>query len=386
MTDAREKLVYLVATEESGDRLGSALMRTLREKLGGNVRFAGVGGRTMAAEGLTTLFPIEELSIIGLAAVVKSLPLILRRLRETADAAVAARPDVVVLIDSPDFNLRLAKRIRARSKDLPVVAYVSPSVWAWRSGRAKAMRGSVDHVMALLPFEPEVHRRLGGPPCSYVGHPLIERLDVLRPNAEEAQRRNAQPPVLLALPGSRRSEIFHHMKIFGETLGQLRAGGAEFELVVPIMPHVEAAVLEAVKDWPVKPRVVIGEAEKTAAFRSARAALAKSGTVTLELAIAGVPMVAAYKAGAVEAWIITKIIRTSTVILANLVVGDNVVPEFIQNDCTAEKLAPALRDILLDTPQRQRQVDAFARLDTIMSTGGRTPSECAADMVLAAMR
>ena len=375
--------VFLIATEESGDRLGANLMKVLRQRLGGAVRFEGVGGQSMAHEGLASLFPIEELSIMGFSAVLRQLPMILRRIRQTADAVTQASPDILVIIDSPDFTHRVARRVRARDPSLPIVDYVSPSVWAWRPGRARAMLGYVDHVLALLPFEPKVYRRLHGPPCSYVGHPLVEQIDMLRPDADEQRRRHGQPPVVLVLPGSRRGEISHHMAVFGETLGLL---DLPFEPVLPTMPHLQDVIREGVKSWPVQPRIIVGEQEKKAAFRSAHAAFVKSGTVTLELALAGVPMVAAYKVGAVEAWILRRAIRGSSVILANLVIGENVVPEFLQQDCTAAKLAPALRDILGDSPLRRRQTEAFAGLDAIMSTGGQPPSARAADIVLTTMR
>ena len=380
------RTIFMIATEESGDRLGANLMKVLRQRLGGAVRFVGIGGQSMAREGLSSLFPIEELSIMGLAAVVKQLPMILRRIGQTADAVIDSSPDILVIIDSPDFTHRVARRVRARDPSIPIVDYVSPSVWAWRPGRARAMRAYVDHVLALLPFEPDEYRTLRGPPCSYVGHPLIEQTGTLRPGIEEQRRRDQQPPVLLVLPGSRRSEIRHHMAVFGETLGRLQAEGVAFEPVLPTMPHLQQAVADAVKSWPVQPKVVIGEQEKRAAFRIARAALAKSGTSTLELALAGIPMVAAYRGGAIEAWVIQSAIRASSMILANLVIGENVVPEFIQKNCTAEKLAPPLREILADSSARRRQVEAFARIDTIMSTGDQPPSARAADIVLATMR
>jgi lipid-A-disaccharide synthase len=378
--------LFLIATEESGDRLGANLMRVLRQRLGDAVRFEGVGGQAMAREGLVSLFPIDHLSIIGLSAVAQRLPMILRYIRQTANAALQAAPDALVVIDSPDFTHRVARRVRARDRSIPIVNYVSPTVWAWRPGRARAMRGYIDQVLALLPFEPEEYRRLHGPPCTYVGHPLTEQIATLRPGPEEQARRDAQPPVLVVLPGSRRSEITHQMAVFGEALGLLVAGSAPIELVLATVPHLHEAVREAVRSWPVQPRIVVGDQDKKAAFRIARAALAKSGTVTLELALAGVPMVAAYKAGAVEAWIAKRVIRSASVILANLVVGENVVPEFIQQDCTAEKLAAALRDVLADTPARQRQIDAFATIDRIMSTGAQSPSARAADIVLETMR
>ena len=378
--------IFLIATEESGDRLGANLMKVLRQRLGGAVQFEGVGGRAMAIEGLNSRFPIEELSIIGLAAVVRQLPAIMRRIRETTDAVIAAAPDILVIIDSPDFTHRVAKRVRAKAPHIPIVDYVSPSIWAWRPGRARAMKPYIDHVLALLPFEPRAYEELHGPPCSYVGHPLTEQIAQLRPNALERERREANPPVLLILPGSRRSEIKHHMTAFGMTLTRLQAEGVAFEAVLPTMPHLEEAIAAALKYWNVQPRVVIGEDEKRAAFRIAHAALAKSGTVTLELALSGVPMVAAYRTGAMEAFVLRRAIRVNSVILANLVVGENVVPEYLQENCRSERLLPALRDVLSDTPLRRKQLEAFARIDSIMSTGSPPPRVRAADIVLATMR
>jgi len=380
-----ERRIFLVATEESGDRLGAALMKALRQRLGDAVRFSGVGGRAMAAEGLVSLFPIEELSIVGFAAVVQGLPKILRLIRQTTDAVVGAAPDVLVIIDSPDFTHRVARRVRARDPAIPIVDYVSPSVWAWRPGRARAMRSYVDHVLALLPFEPEEYRKLRGPPCSYVGHPLIEQLSSLRPNPEEKRRRDAEPPVLLVLPGSRRGEIRHHLEVFGAALGRLQAEANGFDLVLPTMPHLESMVRDGVAAWPVKPQIVVGEAEKRAAFRMASAALAKSGTVTLELALSGIPMVTAYRVGAMEAFILRRAIQVSSVILANLVIGEDVIPEYLQENCTPENLVQALTEVLTETSLRRRQLEAFARLDEIMSTS-KQPSALAAEIVVATMR
>jgi len=382
----RRKIIFLIATEESGDRLGAGLMKVLRQRLGDAVLFEGVGGLAMASEGLTSLFPIEELSIVGFAAVVRRLPRIMRLIRQTVDAVMQTSPDALVIIDSPDFTHRVARRVRSRDQSIPIIDYVSPTVWAWRPGRARAMVSYIDHVMALLPFEPEAYRRLRGPPCTYIGHPLIDQLASLRPNAEERARREAENPLLLVLPGSRRSEVRHHMAIFGETLALLSAEGIAFEPVLPTTPQLEEIIRENVKGWQVQPRIAVTEAEKRTAFRSARAALAKSGTVTLELALAGVPMVAAYRVGAVEAFILRRAIKVQSVILANLVIGKEVVPEFLQENCTAEALAKSLREVLTDTPLRRRQVEAFATLDSVMSTDGAPPSLRAAEIVLAAMR
>ena len=382
----RRKIIFLIATEESGDRLGAGLMKVLRQRLGDAVLFEGVGGLAMASEGLTSMFPIEELSIVGFAAVVRRLPRIMRLIRQTVDAVMQTSPDALVIIDSPDFTHRVARRVRSRDQSIPIIDYVSPTVWAWRPGRARAMVSYIDHVMALLPFEPEAYRRLRGPPCTYIGHPLIDQLASLRPNAEERARREAENPLLLVLPGSRRSEVRHHMAIFGETLALLSAEGIAFEPVLPTTPQLEEIIRENVKGWQVQPRIAVREAEKRAAFRSARAALAKSGTVTLELALAGVPMVAAYRVGAVEAFILRRAVKVQSVILANLVLGKEVVPEFLQENCTAEALAKSLGEVLTDTPLRQRQIEAFATLDSVMSTGGAQPNLRAAEIVLAAMR
>jgi lipid-A-disaccharide synthase len=373
--------IFLIATEASGDHLGAALIRELRERLP-HADFVGIGGAEMAAQGLSSIFPIGDLAIVGVSAVVKQLPMLLGRIKQATQAVLSANPDALIIIDSPDFTHRVAKRVRKANAAIPIVNYVSPTVWAWRPGRARVMARYVDHVLALLPFEPEEHRKLGGPPCTYVGHPLIEKLDVLRPDADEQQRRNGQPPVLLLLPGSRRGEIRHHMPIFGETLAALQSQGIAVEAILPTMPHLRDAVEGAIANWPIRPTVVTGENAKREAFRIARAALAKSGTVTLELALAGVPMVTLYRGTAIEAWIARKVVRVQSIILANLVLGENVVPEFHQEECTAEKLAPALRSVLENTPERQHQLEAFKRLDGLMDPGGRSPSQRAADVVI----
>ena len=384
MAGASPRKIFLIAAEESGDRLGAALMKALRVQLGGDATFTGIGGRHMAEEGMASLFPIEPLSIIGLVAIPRKLPMILRRIREATDAVLKAQPDILVIIDSPDFTQRVAKRVRKRNPSIPIVNYVSPTVWVWRPRRAKAMRAYVDRLMAVLPFEPEVHRRLEGPPCTYVGHPLLENLAALRPNSEELKRRDASPPILVLLPGSRGSEIARNMTVFGVKL--LKAMGVDFEPVLPTMPNLVERVRAAAANWEVQPRIVVSDDNKLSAFRTARAALAKSGTVTLELALAGVPMVAVYRVTPVEAFIARRVIQTTSIILPNIILGENVIPEFLQDDFTPEKLAPILRDVLAATPVRQRQIDAFRRLEGIMSTDGKRPSERAADVVIEAYR
>jgi len=374
--------IFLVAAEESGDRLGAALMKALRQRSSAPVRFSGVGGREMTAAGLDSLFPVGDFSIIGFAAIPRRLPHIVRRMVQTVRAVLARRPLALVIIDSPAFTLRVARYAHWFDRSIPIIDYVSPSVWAWRSGRARAMSSYIDHVLALLPFEPDVHRRLGGPPCSYVGHPLIDDVAKLRPNEAEARRRSSGPPVVLAMPGSRSSEITRLAGIFGETLARVAERAGPIEVVLPTVPHLLAQVTAATSTWPIRPRIVVEAADKQAALRVARAALAKSGTTTLELAVAGVPMVAAYKVAPLEAWVIRRLVRVPSYILANLVLGQNVVPELVQEQCTPERLADALTRLLGDTPERRRQVEAFATLDAIMEIGSRTPAARAADIVL----
>lgn len=378
--------IFLVAAEESGDRLGGALMKALRQRSAEPLRFSGVGGREMTAAGLDSLFPIDDFSIIGFAAIPGRLPRIVRHMVQTVRAVLARRPHALVIIDSPAFTLRVARWVHWFDRSIPIIDYVSPSVWAWRAGRAQAMSAYVDHVLALLPFEPDVHRRLGGPPCSYVGHPLIEDVSRLRPNEAEARRRMADPPIVLAMPGSRGSEVARHAGIFGETLALLAERVGPIEVVVPTVPQLLAQVSEATAHWRIRSRIVVEQGEKLAALRVARAALAKSGTTTLELAVAGVPMVAAYKVAPLEAAVIRRLVRVPSYILANLVLGHNVVPELVQEDCTPQRLVAVLAPLLGDTPERRRQVEAFATLDTIMEIGSRTPAARAADIVLGLLR
>jgi lipid-A-disaccharide synthase len=380
---ARPLTLWLVAGEESGDQLGAGLMRALRARLGPDgVRFAGVGGGRMAGEGLESLFAMSDIAVMGIGAVVARLPLLLRRIRETAAAAVSARPDGLVIIDSPDFTHRVARRVRAAMPDLAIVNYVSPSVWAWRPGRAPRMRPYVDHVLALKPFEVDAHRRLGGPDCTYVGHPLTERLDELRPAPGERAPIGGGPLRLLVLPGSRRTEIARLMGPFGGALERLSSAlGREVEATLPAVPHLADEIARVARRWPIRPRIVHGEAAKFAAFRSAHVALAASGTVTLELALGGVPMVVAYRVSKLEEQL-KYVITAPSIVLANLVIGENVIPELLQWQCEPVRIVSELAPLCADTPERRRQLDAFARLDALMDTGDETPSERAARIVL----
>ena len=386
MTDviaaARRPLdVFVIAGEESGDQLGAHLMDALGNLAPGTT-FRGVGGPRMASRGLASRFPMTDIALFGITSIITHIPKILRRVRETVDALAAAPPDVLVLIDCPGFNRRVGRAIRKIRPDIPIVFYVSPSVWAWRPGRAAEMRPYVDHLLALLPFEPDIHARLGGPPTTYVGHPISERLHEIRPNAAEQARRDADPPRVLVLPGSRKLEIKRLSPLFAGTLARVRDMVGPMDLVLPAVPHLRGLIESQIADWPVKPRIVDTEEEKFEAFRTARAALACSGTVTLELAIARIPLVVAYRTGWLEAQIGRRIIITKTAVLANHILNEQVVPEFLQEYGSVETVAPPLAAIIKDTPERRAQLEAFAKLDTIMAFDGEDPSVRAARVVL----
>jgi lipid-A-disaccharide synthase len=373
--------IFLIAGEASGDQLGRGLMRALRQACP-DVTFCGVGGAAMAGAGLTSLYPLEDLSVMGFLPVVRNLPRLLKRMDETVAAVLRDMPDALVIIDSPDFTHRVAKRVRRAMPSLPIIDYVSPTVWAWRPGRARQMRGYIDHVLALLPFEPAAYGRLHGPPCSYIGHPLIERLGDLTPGPEDLLRRNQTPPLIVVLPGSRHSEIVRLMPIFAQTLNLLAQRIGAFDCVLPAVAHLEAEIRDQVAAWPIKPRVISTEDEKFASFRRARAALAASGTATLELALAAVPMVVAYKVSMLES-LARPFIKVPSIVLPNLILGENIVPEFLQENCRPQALAAALAAIVEDGPARQMQTSGFPAIaGHLRLPAGEMPSSRAAAVVL----
>ncbi|RMD46378.1 MAG: lipid-A-disaccharide synthase [Alphaproteobacteria bacterium] len=382
--------VFLLAGEASGDRLGADLLRALRARAPG-LAVAGVGGALMAAEGLESLFPMEELSLIGLAEVLPRLPALRRRLAQATEAALAFDPDVVVTIDSPDFSLRLARRIKAARPDLPTVHYVAPTVWAWRPGRARRMRGAVDHVLCLYPFEPR-YMEAAGLGASFVGHPIAA--EPVPPEAARAALRRELgigPGELLvaALPGSRRSEVNRLAPRLGEALGRVARGRA-LSVVVPAAPPVAAQVAEAVARWPLPVRLIDpralppaeADARKRLALAAADAALAVSGTVTLELAALGTPMVVAYDLARPSWWILRRLVRTPWASMVNILHGAKVIPERLGPACTAGALAEALAALLDDPAARARQRAAFDEALAWLGRGGPAPGERAAEVVL----
>ena len=382
---SHRKRIFLVAGEHSGDFLGAALMRSLEEGLDQPPRYGGVGGSLMENEGLHSLFPLKDVAVMGLTAVIPRLPTIIKRVYQTIDAAVAFSPDIVVIIDSPEFTHPIAKRIRRKMPDVPIINYVSPSVWAWRPGRAKRMNSYIDHVLALLPFEPDAHKRLGGPACTYVGHSLVEKHETIKScSADELQMElslSSDSRKLVVLPGSRPNEVKRLMEPFGEAIRILGKTNKNLDILIPVMPSVEQLVEELITDWPVKPYLLRGEQQKFAAFNLADAALAASGTVTLELGLTRVPMVVAYRMGKPE-YSLRSLVTVQSIVLANLVLGENVFPEFLQENCTPENLASALDELLHDTPALKAQKAGLELVEKKILLEGTTPSAEAAKIVL----
>jgi lipid-A-disaccharide synthase len=323
---------------------------------------------------------------MSLTDVLPRLPAIRRRINETAAAAVAFDPHALIILDSPEFTHQVAKRVRRRKPNIPIVDYVSPSVWAWRPGRARKMRRYVDHILAILPFEPDVHRRLGGPACSYVGHPLVEKLDWIETLDPEALRRrlgiDRDRVVLVVLPGSRTSEVKRLMAPFGDTLHRLQGELGDFEVLLPAVDSVRGLIEEHLPAWPLKPHILDTEADKFAAFKLARAALAASGTVTLELALSGTPMVVAYKADPIASALRFLLIAPS-VVLPNLILGENVVPELLNRDCNPEALSQALLPLMRGGPERDAQLTGLASVVECVRETREAPSGKAARIVLA---
>jgi lipid-A-disaccharide synthase len=335
------------------------------------VRLVGVGGRHLAELGLTSLFDAGDIALMGITAVVRDLPRLIRRIGQTTRAVVDASPDCLVTIDSPDFSLRVARKVRSAAPKIPIVHYVCPSVWAWRSGRAAAMRPHVDHILCLLPFEPAALERLKGPSGTFVGHRLLADPDLATAAAAQQATRDLSPDrekTLLILPGSRRGEVKALTEIFGEVVRLLSSRGHRLRLLLPTLPHVAALVTEAVSAWPVQPEISVGAEAKWRAFGEADAALAASGTVTLELALAGVPLVSCYRFDWFGGLLVPHVIASWSASLPNLIADRTVVPEIYLAMLRPEIIAREIEALLTDTGKRRWQRDGFDRVRMLMRT------------------
>ena len=377
-------LIYVIAGEPSGDLLGARLMAALKERTGGAVRFAGIGGEEMAGEGLESRVPIAELAIMGVAEVIPRVGAILLHVRQTVADIMRAAPDAVVTIDSSGFTWRVAHGLRRRGSRVPLIHYVAPMVWAWRGGRARRMARWYDHLMTLLPFEPPYFAAVGLS-CSYVGHPVVESGADHGDGAAFRRRHGIadDTPLVVLLPGSRRGEVDRLLPIFKGAVELLAASRPRLAIALPTTDTVHDHVSEAVARWPLPVMVVRGRTEKYDAFAAGDVALAASGTVALELALARLPSVIAYRINGLTHAIVSRVVKIPHAHLVNIVLQREAVPEFLQDECTAENLAAAVRRLMEDKAARAAQIEACAEALRALGYGALAPGLRAADEVLA---
>ncbi len=380
MTDP---LIYLIAGEPSGDLLAARLMAGLKQLTGGRIAFAGIGGEAMREEGLVSLFPQADLAVMGLAEVLPRIPRILHRLGQTMADIRARQPDAVVTVDSWGFTGRVAKRLKAEGSTSPRIHYVAPMVWAWKEKRVHQLAGRVDLLLCLLPNEPAYFLE-AGLPAVHVGHSVLES-GADKGDGEGFRARHGIPPdapLLCVLPGSRRSETSRLLPVFADTVGRLAADRPTLRVVLPTVETVRDEVAAAIRPWPVPVTLVTGAAERYDAFAASRAALAASGTVALELALAGLPMVIGYRVARLTAALARRLLKIRYVSLPNLLMDRPVVPEYLQENCRPDRLAAALGRLMDDEAARSEQLAGLAAALDRLGRGQGSPSLRAAREVL----
>lgn len=378
-------LIYIIAGEPSGDLLGGRLMAGLRARCGGDIRFAGIGGAHMQAQGLVSLFPMTELTVMGLTEVLPRIPRILRRVRETVAHMGAEPPAALITIDSWGFSGRVQKACQRAYPDVPRLHYVAPMVWAWKPKRAGQLAKVLDLLMTLLPFEPPYFEK-EGLRAVHVGHPVIE-CGADRGDGAAFRRRHglsAETPILVVLPGSRHSESARLLPVFADVLQRLQATQPDLRVVVPCLPHLAEEIGQAAAHWPFQPILLADQGEKYDAFAAATAALAASGTVALELAMAGLPSVIAYRLSALTAFVARRLLgfKIKWACLVNMVRDQAVMPEFLQEECRGEMIAPVLERMLRDATERDGRRRQMALAMEQLGLGGASPSDRAAQVVL----
>ena len=354
----KDKLrIYFVVGEDSGDALGVKLMDAF-DNLSQEIEPMGLAGAKMKEKGVDSLFDISELSVMGISAVVSRLPSLLKRIRQTVDDIIDKKPDVLLLIDSPEFSYRVAKKVRKKLPQVKIVKYVAPTVWAWRAGRAKKIKPYIDHIMAILPFEPELLKKLGGPEATYVGHPLAAEIPSI---ATKTKKICSQVPKLLVLPGSRRGELKLMLPVIRDTLAILQDRGNNFEVTLPAVGRLETEIREQTSDWIIKPNIVTGEEAKIEAFKNADLALATSGTVILELALYKVPMISIYKLDRMMMQV-RHMITAWTTALPNLIADYPFIPERLNENAHPEHLARMLERLMMSGEERDVQLKGFDQI------------------------
>ncbi|MEL0105743.1 MAG: lipid-A-disaccharide synthase [Rhodospirillaceae bacterium] len=385
MTDIADEneppLIYIIAGEPSGDNLGALLMKGLRERTDGKIQFAGIGGPKMTEQGLDSLFPMEELSVMGFVEVLPHIPNLMGRIKQTVSDILRKRPVALITIDSPGFCFRVAKNLAGLG--IALIHYVAPTVWAWRPGRAKKIAAYLDHILALLPFEPTFLSRFGVP-STFVGHSVVESGADQRDGDAFRKKYDIDPdvPLICVLPGSRRSETRYMLPVFGQTLGVLQQTRPNLVAVVPMVSSLSNDIMRASNNWPVPTLLLEDDSEKFDAFAASDVALAASGTVSLELAMARTPSVIAYKVNPITAWFALRLVRVEYVNLVNILLDRLAIPEYLQNNCTPEQMASAVNILLDDEDAQQAQKQAYKEVLKDLGIEDELPSLRAADVVL----
>jgi len=380
---SKTPLIFIIAGEPSGDQLGADLMASSKSMR--DVRFSGIGGEAMTAQGLKSIFPMEELSIMGVWGIIRDLPNLLSRIKFTVKTIQDLKPDVVITIDAPEFSFRVMKRLKQLPNRPRLIHYVAPTVWAWRPGRAKKISAFIDHLLCLYPFEPPYFERFGLK-TTFVGHPIVKNSNIL------AIKRD--PNLLCVLPGSRRSELEKLLPVFCETVTQLKTEIPNLKVIMPVTPSLEATIRQSTKNWPIEVNIVVGDEARQQAFQKATAALSKSGTVALQLSAARLPFVIAYKVGTLNKWLARLLITTPWACMVNIVmafktfgpdfklnrnssklVPEPWIPEFIQENCTPERLVPALKLLLTQLDIREKQCKAMDEVMNLLKATKNAPAD-----------
>lgn len=373
----KKLLVYIIAGEPSGDKIGASLMREILNKTNNNVDFIGIGGKFMSKHNFRSLFPMEELSLMGIMEVIPYIPRIFRRISQTVDSIKKQKPDAVITIDAPDFNFRIAKRLK--NTRIPVFHFSCPTVWAWRKNRANKLSNIIEHLFAFFPFEPEYFNNL---PCTFIGHPFTE-LKIDKVNKLTFRKKHNIPKnktLLCLLPGSRKKEILRHFPIFIDTLKQLISNNPNLYIVIPTV-H---SLFDLINSYnlPSNTLIVKEEIEKYQAMRASDIALAASGSVSLELAIAGVPMVIAYKVNVFTALLARILVKTPYICLINIILKSLVVSECVQRECNANKLTTEVENLLYDKKVYSLQKKKLLKTVKLLSNFHKKPNDLATEIIL----
>lgn len=375
--------IYLIAGEPSGDLLGSRFMRAMREKTNDEVEFFGLGGDTMEAAGLKSLFDISDLAIMGLVEVIPSIPKVLRLIQQTVDDIVRVQPDVVISIDSWSFSSRVHKALRKRKTGIPQVHYVAPQVWAWKKKRAKTMYKYIDRLLTLFPYEPKYftpHKL----ETDFVGHPVIESEVIVASGADFRNKYHipADKKVISILPGSRKTEVSRLLPVFLQAAKELKEIDDNLFFVIPTVKTVSAMVKAEAEKFGLPVLVVETQKDRYGAFRTSEAAIAASGTVALELAICDIPHIIAYKVSAFSAFLVRKFLHIQFVNLSNILLGREIIPELLQERCVAGNIRSYMTSILRKEDLYQKQMEGFIKVREILGQGVQTPSQNACDVIL----